>query len=48
MALWNLRDMLAASSARRLYRRRNFDIQRYEKLQKEILELRATLNKSIF
>lgn len=48
MALGNLREIMALSSARRMYRRRGFDIQRYEKLQKEIIELRTTLNKSIY
>jgi hypothetical protein len=48
MALTNLKDMMAARSANRLYRKRGLDIERLRQLETEIKELRKILNKSIF
>lgn len=44
MALGNLEDMLAARSAKRLYRRKGLDIERLRHLETEIIELRKILN----
>lgn len=40
MELSTLREMMANKFARRLYRKKGFDIDRLEKLEQEILELR--------
>jgi Mitochondrial calcium uniporter len=48
MQLTTLRTMLATKFARRIYRKRGFDIEKLERLEEEIRELRQMLNNSVF
>lgn len=48
LQLTTLRNMLKARFARGLYRRRGLDIEKVERLQREIVELREIMNKSIY
>lgn len=48
MELSTLRESMANRFAKRLYRKRGLDIEKLEKLQSEIIELREILNKSIY
>lgn len=48
MQLTTVRELLANKFARGIYRRRGFDIDKLERLEAEIVELREMLNKSIY
>ncbi len=48
MELTALREMLSMRFANRMYRRQGLDIKKLETMQKEILELRSLMNKSIY
>lgn len=48
MQLTTLRDMLSNKFARGLYKRRGFDIEKLENLEREIKEFRKMLNESIY
>jgi Mitochondrial calcium uniporter len=47
LQLVTLRTMLANKFAKGIYRRRGFDIDKLERLEEEIIELREILNKSV-
>lgn len=48
MELATIRELLANRFGRKLYKKRGLDIEKLEKLQKEIIELRHLMNKSNF